>query len=882
MKLFRKILLITSFILSYQIFAQNLITISGAYVNINGGTIATPIYVVVNEPSTMAITRTSGHAISEGQYNFIRWKSSSNTGSYTFPFGVGGTPTNYIPFTFNKITGSGDIDMSTWATNSQNMPHPNTSNVSAVTSMTCTSDSVQRAVDRFWDIRASATTANLNFSYLGTENTTSAPTAPLKAIHWNGSSWDPPVNPGNSGVVAGVGTVGPTSPQSSFSPWTLVNYQPPVISVINTKSISCYGVSDGSATVSVTNGAPSYTYNWSPSGQSTATLTNVPYGIHSVTVTDCNFKTDTISVSLTQPSNVTLSVAYSSVTCFGSNNGFATTTVSGGMGAYTYTWLPISANTNSVSNLAPNTYTIYTADLNNCIKQNTFTIQQPSAIAIAITSTNVSCYSFSNAIASSTVTGGTGSYSYVWSPQGGSSNVATNLPTGNYTITAVDANTCSSSQTVAITQPALFSLVASPNTTICYGTSTLLSANVSGGTAPYTYSWNPSIISGSGPSAVNPTVTSLYQVYAVDVNNCTTPTQTITVSVLPQLTSAGMQIAVCDRSTATLYSTLTSAGNGGPYNYLWSNGATTPSITLLANSMLGANQQYTLTISDACTVPNAIAISTLIVNPKPTGSFSANIQKGCVPLNVNFTGVSSSSGNTFYWNFGNGSVATGNNPNIAYSTSGSFSVSLEITSPLGCKLDTSVVNYINVYPYPIADFTASSYSVSAFSPEISFYNQSIGASTYQWDFGDYSSSANTSLLTNPTHLYSILTGTFNVLLMAENMFGCRSYTLKNIYVEPEFYVYIPNAFTPDGNNLNDSFNVKGMGINDKSGFLMTIYDRWGEQIFSTTNFYEGWNGIYKGKKVKEDVYVYKVTLLDVFGQIHEYAGSVTALCDDSR
>jgi gliding motility-associated-like protein len=203
---------------------NNALVINGAYTVLNGGTQVAPVYLVVNQSNTQGIVRSGGgHIVSEQQYNFVKWVSGTGTGNYIFPFGVGGVAADYIPFTFNKTTATGsDIDMSTWTTNVQNIPHPTLTNVGPVTSMTGTADSVVSAIDRFWDIESSAAvTADLTFSYRGIENTTAFPTDTVKAQHWDGSAWDPQAGPGNIGVVAGVGSVGPIPNQSTFSPWVL-------------------------------------------------------------------------------------------------------------------------------------------------------------------------------------------------------------------------------------------------------------------------------------------------------------------------------------------------------------------------------------------------------------------------------------------------------------------------------------------------------------------------------------------------------------------------------------------------------------------------------------------------------------------------------------
>lgn len=204
---------------------NNALVMNGAAIVLNGGSVATPIYLVVNQANTAGITYSgTSRIVSEGQYNFVQWNCGTSTGSYVVPFGVNISSTDYsIPFTFNKTTGtSSTLDVSTWHTNNQNMPHPAISNVAAVCCMKGPGDSLTSAIDRFWDIRTSAaTTANLTFSYAGPENTTSVPGDLFKAQHWNGTSWDAAVGPGTAGVTTGVGTSGIISSQSTFSPWVL-------------------------------------------------------------------------------------------------------------------------------------------------------------------------------------------------------------------------------------------------------------------------------------------------------------------------------------------------------------------------------------------------------------------------------------------------------------------------------------------------------------------------------------------------------------------------------------------------------------------------------------------------------------------------------------
>lgn len=683
-----------------------------------------------------------------------------------------------------------------------------------------------------------------------------------------------------TGLSAGNYTVTVTDINNCQSTSTVQIFEPPALSItVSSGSINCNGGANGTATANVSGGAGGYTYSWVPSGGSSSTASGLSAGNYTVNVTDVNGCNISGNTSIIEPPALSITVSSNSITCNGGANGTATVNVSGGAGGYNYLWLPFGGSSSTVTGLSVGNYTVNVTDANGCTISGTISIQEPPPLNISATSTNVSCYGNMDGAVSSTVSGGMGSYTYTWLPSGGNSFMANGLGSGSYTVIAADINSCIISTIVTVTQPSSVSLVTSPNATICFGQSTNIFANASGGTAPYNYSWTPSSIMGSGPVLVNPTVTTNYNVYAVDANGCLSPVKNIQIYVYPPLMATGTFTTVCDGENGSLSFNITSPGNGGPYNYSWSNMAMTPSIIVNGNYPLQP-QTFTVTIDDGCTIPSAVAVSTLYVNPPPHGNFSGDLLKGCVPLKVNFTAVSSGgSTDSFVWNFGNGENGTGNPASTTYTNTGVFSVTVEITNQYGCKMDTSIQNYINVYPYPIADFYHDPISGTIISPNINFFNTSVGATSYTWNFGDYNSPNNISSLTNPSHEY-LYSGTYYVTLIAVNQYGCENRVTKPIYIDPEFHVYIPNVFTPDGNGLNDVFNVKGVGI-DENNFKMYIFDRWGEMIYSTNNLYQGWDGSVKGHagKATQDVYIYKIYLKDLKGGKHEYVGHVTCLPD---
>ena len=526
----------------------------------------------------------------------------------------------------------------------------------------------------------------------------------------------------------------------------------------------------------------------------------------------------------------------------------------------------------------PVTYTVNgSSKIGSCTGSGTFQIIQPPSLSLSFTSVSVSCNGYANGSATANVSGGVGGYSYTWTPGNANTSVVSGLLANTYTVSVLDANNCFISASINIPQPSSVGLVTTPNQTICYGNSANILANANGGTPPYTYNWNNGLPNSGGPHLVTLTSTTIYTVQAVDAQNCVSPINTIKITVLPALLATGMSTTVCDGHSAVIYPTVVSPGNGGPYNYLWSNMQSAGTINVVGNYGLGSPNMYTVVISDGCSVPDAVAEVIVNVNPNPVISFSATPVKGCVPLTVVYDGVSDGANDVFVWSFGNGQSGNGSNATTTYTSVGLFTPTLVVTNSYGCVSTSVIPNYIETYPLPVADFEADPWGTSIVTPLINFINTSVGASSYLWNFGDYSSPTNTTTVVNPSHEY-VYSGTYTVTLIATSDKGCKSYIAKAITIDPEFHLYIPNVFTPDGNGLNDVFQPKGVGI-DETDYKMLIFDRWGELIFESNNFQKGWDGSVKNKdiKAKEEVYVYKIYVKDLKGKKYEFVGHVTCL-----
>jgi gliding motility-associated-like protein len=226
---------------------------------------------------------------------------------------------------------------------------------------------------------------------------------------------------------------------------------------------------------------------------------------------------------------------------------------------------------------------------------------------------------------------------------------------------------------------------------------------------------------------------------------------------------------------------------------------------------------------------------------------------GCAPYNAVFTNTSLG-GQQFLWDFGDGTTSTDPNPTHLYSNPGTYVVHLQATDNFTCNPTDDTTATITVIVGPVSSFTYSP-PVPKENTPYDFTNTSTNASNYKWDFGDGDTLITNSMLP-VTHLFNA-SGTFNVCLIAFNANGCSdtSCQLVNAIVSP--LADVPNAFSPNGDGINDLVNVKGYGI---AKMTWSIYNRWGQLMFRSLNINNGWDGRYKGALQPQDVYAY---ILDI-------------------
>ncbi|MBC7694531.1 MAG: gliding motility-associated C-terminal domain-containing protein [Burkholderiales bacterium] len=398
---------------------------------------------------------------------------------------------------------------------------------------------------------------------------------------------------------------------------------------------------------------------------------------------------------------------------------------------------------------------------------------------------------------------------------------------------------------------------------VCFGESNgLIQVTSNQGYGINGYYWNGS----ASPDTIRTNLTAgTYTIIAEDIMGCRDTVNTINVFQPAQLflTITSNDYSICKNNPIVL----TSQFSGGikPYTVNWSNGASNTSVTtssLTQNQIPQTSTSYWSVLTDK---NNCIVKSDTIdvnVNALPNIDFKADKVEGCQPLKINFTNLSAATPSitSWLWNFGNGNVSNDNSASYTYYTSGTFSISLKATSDSGCINTLTKPNYILVHPKPVADFyyTPAGANIDVLNPEVSFHNTSFLDDDRFWDFGDGLTMLSEQ---NPNHVYAD-TGLYNITLIVSTTFGCFDTISLPLKVNEITTLYIPNAFTPNGNGTNDVFTPVGLELHE---FNMMIFNRWGEKLFESATLNQGWDGKYGGVLCKPDVYVYKVTYKEAKG-----------------
>ncbi len=243
--------------------------------------------------------------------------------------------------------------------------------------------------------------------------------------------------------------------------------------------------------------------------------------------------------------------------------------------------------------------------------------------------------------------------------------------------------------------------------------------------------------------------------------------------------------------------------------------------------------------------------SSIFIYREPEVDFQITPGLQCVPFNALFINLSSADAPlSYYWTFGEGGESKEKNPSYIYDSVGVYDVSLTISASKGCvdTISKIIDDYIVVHPSPISNFQTDKLVADICHSEIAFFDFSEGGKEVYYSFDGKAFSD----LPNPIYSYTEA-GVFHPIQITTNEFLCTDTSTLSLYIEP-FTVFIPTAFTPDGNEYNNTFNA--ISYFEVKEWEFTIYDRWGKSIFNSTDVNEGWDGYYKNKLVQDGLYNY--------------------------
>ena len=653
-------------------------------------------------------------------------------------------------------------------------------------------------------------------------------------------------------------------------PFTI--YQPAqlTLAVSNIINDSCYLACDGSLLGTAAGGVAPYMYSMNgttyfPSGTFIYLCADSAYTVYATDAHGCLTTTPTI---ITQPTIVVVSPVDSfPPACINGNNGYFDVTASGGTGPnYTFALNngPFQANGGHFTGLTPGTYDVTAKDVYGCTASYSITVPNQPAISSFTTSfINDSCFGYSDGSITVTVNGTLTPYTFYWLPTGATSQNLTNIPIGTYTVRVYDGNGCpvpGVDSTVTITQPTQVSATSTMTPVSCFGGGNgCINVTPTGGTGAYNNSWTNGITTNTN----NPCnlMAGIYTDTVTDAYGCWYITPDITVTQPTQLgiiVDTVTPVSCVGNSDGAI--TVTDTGGTPGYTYLWSQGGTTNPVTGLA---VGS---YTVTVTDAnnCTITDVIPVG--IVPPLALSATVSNVL--CPPLQNGSISLTVSGGSPSYqYTWSNGATTA----MISSLPMGADNVT--VTDSRGCTIDTSFV-LINDSAFSVAinpDTVAINEGDITPLTLVQVTNNGAGPiSSITWTPAVGLSCTDCEQpLASPVNTIQYM-----VSVMTDS--GCVSTAQSLINVNLQHQVYVPNAFTPNADGINDYWEVYGY----KKAWVFCeaqVFDRWGEKVFESDDINFQWDGTYKGTFVQPGEYVYTLRVAFIDGYSTGNKGTITLI-----
>jgi gliding motility-associated-like protein len=633
------------------------------------------------------------------------------------------------------------------------------------------------------------------------------------------------------------------------------------ISDFNGFGISCAGANDGVIQVNPTGGNGVFSYSWNgPTGftSSSKDLVNLKPGSYQVNISDQFGCSISKTYQLTESQPLIASVASTkNILCAGDESGTIEISVSGGLVSlpYQFEWkrngIAFPSNSQNLSGIPAGTYEVKISDANGCFKIiSGIKLTEPTAaLVINYQKTDISCYGANDGSLDLDVSGGLPPYTITWS-FGSNQSGFDNLGPGNYTLTVSDQSGCIRSQTITIDDAPLFKTEPEIKQISCFGKKDgFIKLNLQGGVGKTTIRWD----NGAELENLFNLAAGFYGVTVKDETNCEIRSEfNIIEPALLQLESSLTDAVDCINPQSGAIN-LGISGGTPPYTIKWSNGQTSEDLTGITSG------QYAIAITDAsgCTITKAFEIKrppVLLI----TAFLSTNVQ--CEPRVIeDKIKITLSGGIAPYDISWSGGTISSDRRTMTTTEPGFYEVT--VVDGKGCVTTQSfdIENKETVAEADIESTAFDQYNSYLVNFEIQFWNRSFGdILTYYWDFGDGSE----SFEENPKHIYQAK-GEYEITLIVTDVFGCAVEVKKKITVF-DYYLVVPNIFSPNGDGINDYFFPRFVGIESLEFWIL---NKWGENIYYTDDLNsQGWDGkIYKETPIPGN-YVYKLKFKTLDGR----------------
>lgn len=656
----------------------------------------------------------------------------------------------------------------------------------------------------------------------------------------------------------------------------IINHATGTGSIASLSPVSCANGSDGSIAVTMSGGTSPFHYSWSCACPDSPTISGLTEGIYTVNITDAYGCVETLNAVVNElPELVLNTVSVTEPLCFGDQNGEAVVEATGGTGPFFFAWNTMPAQLSDMaSGLAAGTYAVVVTDANNCHDTLNVTLNQPAPLQVQTqVLSNILCFGDSAGVAEALANGGSLPYQYEWST-GSVNDTAFNLIAGTYWVEVTDDHGCKASAFANVVeyQSVVAEIIANP--VFCPGDLVTFYVATNGMNNLYDYNW---YVNGNLQSTQNTYTIPVYNsaeiaIELVNQVNCPNIQDTLWVNPIQPdpsiLSMAGTTDSICFGSAGIIQALINDWTYVSDVYWLDLNltGTGPHSVTPSEDTW------YTVVVENICHQPIQDSIKLNLFMP-PLAHIYANDTEGCDEVNAEFgfdydpydyalTGVN---WNLFFNHY------DGVNPVVHFDYSADLLAGLELTFANGCTFEYIDTVRIDVFPKPEANFYYN--PDPALQYELTELIDISHGNPVAWEW--YVENQFISTDERTTHVFEDL-GNFAVMMVVTNEYGCSDTAHHLVEVIGDYTVYVPNAFTPDGNGVNNSFKPVMTNVKpDNYEFL--IFNRWGEIVFRATSLDASWDGDYNGIVVEDGVYVYQIHVTDNRDIEHEYRGHVTLL-----